>query len=121
MTFRSGTFEGADGLRGSLEPGGSDWQLVRADGAIEIRAHYLLRTDRGEPIEIVSDGLRVASSEVTSRIAAGEHVDASEYYFRTHIRISTSAPRWDRLNRLIALSQGERRAADVAIHVHEVL
>jgi hypothetical protein len=121
MVFRSGTFSGVDGLRGALSGGGVDWQTVRADGAIEIRAHYLLVTDDGEPIEIESNGLRVAEPEVAARIAAGVVVDPSEYYFRTHIRLHTSSERWARLNRIIAVSTGERRAADVAIHVHEVL
>lgn len=121
MVFRSGTFRGADGLRGALSGGGVDWQTVRADGAIEIRAHYLLVTDDGEPIEVQSNGLRVAEPEVAARMAAGVAVDPSEYYFRTHIRLHTSSARWDRLNRVIAVSSGERRTDDVAIHVHEVL
>jgi hypothetical protein len=120
VTFRAGTFEGAAGLRGTVAPGGVDWQSVRADGAVEIRAHYLLRTDQDEPIEIESHGLRVASREVAARLAGGEPVDATEYYFRTHIRLHTSAARWERLNRVIAVSTGERRVADVAVHVHEV-
>ncbi len=120
VVFRSGSFEGPDGLRGSLAGGGVDWQTVRADGAIEIRAHYLLRTDDGVPIEIASDGLRVADPEVAARMAAGVAVDPSEYYFRTHIRLATSSPRWERLNRIIAVSTGERRMTDVAIHVYEV-
>ena len=70
-----------------------DWQTVRQDGAIEIRAHYLLRTDQGDPIEVCSDGLRVASPEVAARLASGKVVDPQEYYFRTHVRLSTSAPR----------------------------
>ncbi len=120
VTFRSGTFEGPADLRGTVAPGGVDWQTLRLDGATEIRAHYLLRTDRDEPIEVESHGLRVAAPEVAARLAAGAPVDAAEYYFRTHIRLHTSAPRWLRLNRVIAVSTGERREADVAIHVHEV-
>ncbi len=121
ITFRSGSFDGLGGLQGSVAPGGLDWQLVRSDGTIEIRAHYLLRTDRDEAIEITSDGLRVAAPEVASRLASGEHVEASEYYFRTHVTFATSAPRWDRLNRVIGVAKGERRVGDVAIHVYEVL
>ena len=55
-----GRSRAADGLRGTVAPGGVDWQSVRADGAMEIRAHYLLRTDQDEPIEVESHGLRVA-------------------------------------------------------------
>lgn len=120
ITFASGTFDGPE-IRGTVAPGGVDWQLALADGTLEIRAHYALVTDDGDPIEVVSEGVRAASPDVMARLAAGETVHPSEYYFRTHIRMSTSSPRWDRLNRTLAVSWGERMARGVAIHVHEVL
>ncbi|TDT17074.1 uncharacterized protein DUF3237 [Ilumatobacter fluminis] len=120
ITFDEGTFEGAD-LRGTLLPGGVDWQLVAPDGTLEIRAHYALRTDRGESIEVVSEGVRAAPPEVLARLAAGEQVDPDEYYFRTHIRLSTDSERLDRLNRVLGVARGERAPGGVAIHVHEVL
>lgn len=120
VTFRSGTFTGRDGLAGSLAAGGVDWQVVRPDGTVDIAAHYLLVTDDGEPIEVRSDGLRSAAPEVAARLAAGEIVDPSDYYFRTHIRLATSAPRWDRLNSIIAVARGERHPGQVRIHVYEV-
>lgn len=120
VTLASGTFDGADGLRGTLAPGGTDWQVVRADGAIEIDAHYLLLTDEGEPIEVRSTGLRVAAPEVAERMARGEHVDPNEYYFRTHISLRTSSSRWQRLNRIVAVSSGERTPDAVIVRVFEV-
>jgi hypothetical protein len=121
VTFAGGTFEGRDGLRGTIAAGGVDWQLDRGDGTLEIDAHYLLVTDDDEPIEVRSVGLRKASAQVTERLARGEHVDPTEYYFRTHIRLSTSAPRLAWMNDLLAVSTGERQAGRVRIHVHEVL
>jgi hypothetical protein len=120
VVFDGGTFEGRDGLRGTLEPGGVDWQLGRPDGVVEISAHYLLRSDGDEPIEVVSTGLRAASPEVTARLMAGDDVDPSEYYFRTHIRLTTPTPRLAWMNDLLAVSTGERRRGLVRIHVHEV-
>ena len=90
VVFDGGTFEGRDGLRGTIAPGGVDWQLARSDGVIEIDAHYLLVTDDDEPIEVRSTGLRKASAAVADRIARGEVVAPTEYYFRTHVRLSTS-------------------------------
>ena len=121
IRFRSGRFDGADGLRGTVADGGLDWQLVRTDGVVELAAHYWLRTDDGDAIEVRSDGIRVASPEVAARIAAGDPVDPSEYYFRTFIRLGTSSPRLDRLNRVLAVAWGEREQATVRIHVHEIL
>ena len=120
VVFDGGTFVGRDGLRGTIAPGGVDWQLARSDGVIEIDAHYVLVTDDGESIEVRSTGLRKASATVADRIARGEVVAPSEYYFRTHVRLSTAAPRLGWMNDLLAVSTGERRRDTVRIDVHEV-
>jgi hypothetical protein len=121
VPFAGGTFEGRDGLVGSILQGGVDWQTVRPDGTLEIDAHYTLLTDRDESIEVVSQGLRRASESVTARLTRGDHVDPDEYYFRTLVRLSTPAPSLSRLNHLIAVSTGRRDQSLVRIDVHEVL
>jgi Protein of unknown function (DUF3237) len=121
VAFDGGTFEGRDGLAGTVLEGGVDWQRVRPDGVLEIDAHYTLVTEADEAIEVVSQGVRKASPSVADRLASAEHVDAREYYFRTLVRLSTAAPRRTWLNDLIAISTGERAQSTVRIHVHEVL
>ncbi len=121
VPFEGGTFAGRDGLAGSLLEGGVDWQRVRADGVLEIDAHYTLLTEANEAIEVRSSGIRKAEPSVADRLARGEPVDPDEYYFRTHIRLSTSAERLAWLNDLLAVSVGERHRSVVRIHVHEVL
>jgi hypothetical protein len=121
VVFDGGTFEGRDGLRGTIAPGGVDWQIVRPDGVIEIDAHYVLLTDEGESIEVRSRGIRKASPAAADRLARGEEVAPSEYYFRTHVRLSTAASRLFWVNDLIAVSTGERRRGAVRISVHEVV
>ena len=102
------------GWRARVAPGGSDWQLVRPNGVIEIDAHYVLQTDAGAFIEVRSTGIREASPEVLDRIAAGEIVDPSEYYFRTHIRLSTADPSLAWMNDVLAVATGERRQCERA-------
>ncbi len=121
VLFDDGSFVGANGLRGTLLPGGIDWQRLRTDGAIEIDAHYVLRTDDDDLIEVRSTGVRRVPEAVAVRIAAGEEVGADEYYFRTHVSLATSSTRWERLNGIIAISTGTRELDTVRIHVHEVL
>jgi hypothetical protein len=120
LPFAHGTFEGPL-LKGHVLPGGTDWQEVRPDGTLEIRARYLLETDRGERIEVQSEGVRSGSPEVLARLSAGELLAASEYYFRTAIRLRTPAPRLARLNDLLAFSIGERRPSGVRLSVFELL
>ena len=121
IRFVGGTFEGRDGLQGTVGPGGLDWQTVRADGTVEIAAQYWLQTESGDIIEVRSDGLRVAAPEVAERMARGEVVPPTDYYFRTHVRFGTSSSRYDRLNRTLGIAWGERERSTVRIHVYEVL
>jgi Protein of unknown function (DUF3237) len=121
VAFAGGTFAGREGLSGQVAEGGVDWQVVRPDGVIEIDAHYALRTEAGDAIEVLSTGLRKATDAVAARIARGDPVAAEEYYFRTHVRFSTSSPGLAWLNDLIAISTGERQRDVVRIRVHEVL
>lgn len=120
IPFTGGTFDGGPDLRGTVLAGGTDWQTVRADGALEIRAHYMLETEQGERIEVASEGVRDAAPEVLARLAAGEDVPVDEYYFRTAVRFATSAERLAYLNSTLAVSTGERRAGSVHLRILRV-
>ena len=54
------------------------------------------------------------------RLAAGEKVEASEYYFRTTPIFETGAPDYQWLNSLVAVATGQRLANEVIITVYEV-
>lgn len=120
VVFTGGSFTGRDGLAGTVARGGVDWQRVRPDGVLEIDAHYALVSDEDESVEVRSTGLRKASDEVADRLARGDVVAPEEYYFRTHIRLTTAAPRLLWLNDLLAVSTGQRDREVVHIDVHEV-
>ncbi len=107
-------------LRGSVLPGGADWQILRADGVAEVEARYTLQTDDGALIYIENWGLRHGPREVIVRLAAGEAVDASEYYFRTTPRFETGVPAYSWLNGIVAVAAGERRADSVIITAYAV-
>jgi hypothetical protein len=119
VPFGTGRFEAAD-FRGRLLPGGTDWQRVRSDNVLEIRAHYLLETEQGERIEVTSEGIRAAAPEVLERLARGDDVPADLYYFRTFVRLNTAAERLAHLNRLLAVSFGKRRKRSVHIDLYAV-
>ncbi|MEO0031736.1 MAG: hypothetical protein RIS94_1494 [Pseudomonadota bacterium] len=56
VPITGGTFEGP-GIRGTVVGGGWDWQLRRADGCLQIKADYMLRTDDGAVINVVNTGV----------------------------------------------------------------
>jgi len=116
----SGTFEGPR-LRGRVLPGGGDWTLLRPDGVLELDLRITLETDDGALIYMSSFGLRHGPPEVLAALANGESVDPSKYYFRTTPRFETSAPQYAFLNRLIAISSGDRRPGGPIYTIDEVL
>jgi len=66
VPITGGHFEGP-GIRGTIIPGGWDWQLRRSDGCLQIEADYMLRTDDGVVINVVNKG-------VSCRTADGKRV-----------------------------------------------
>jgi len=115
-----GIFEGPK-LKGSVEPGGSDWILLRPDGAVQLDVRLTLKTEDGALIGMSYRGYRHGPPEVIERLNRGEAVDPSEYYFRTAPLFETSAPRYDWLNRIIAVGLGHRPPGGPVYRVFEVL
>jgi hypothetical protein len=112
-----GSFEGADGWRGRVLPGGADWQLLRSDGVLEVDARYVLEDAHGARVQVLSQGLRHGPPEVIAALARGENVDPALYYFRTALRFEAAAPALQRLNRVVAVGLGAREARLVRLSV----
>lgn len=43
-------------LNGEVLPGGADWNVIRADGAIHVWARYEILSDGGDVIAVTNDG-----------------------------------------------------------------
>jgi hypothetical protein len=114
-----GTVRGPE-LNGTLVEGGVDWQIARADGTLDIAAHYVIRADDGSLIEVQSDGLRHGPAEVMARLARGQTVGRDEYFFRTIVRFTTGAPAWLHLNRTLAVAVGQREATQVKLDFYRI-
>ena len=107
-------------LRGTVVPGGADWQVIRPDGVTELTALYELKTDDGTLIHVTNRGLRHGPPEVMQRLMRGEAVDPDSYYFRTVPVFEAPSGRHDWLNRSVFVATGARSASDVRIRVYEV-
>jgi hypothetical protein len=120
VNLLGGTVTGAK-LNGRILPGGTDMQIVAKDGALDIHARYTLESDSGALIQVDSKGVRHGSPDVLARLAKGEDVDPSLYYFRTVMRFETAHPSADWLNRILGLARGAREKNAVRLDVYEVL
>ena len=105
-----GSFEGPR-LRGEVLPDGGDWLLTRPDGVLEQDVRITLKTDDGAFIYVRYAGIRHGPPEVMARLAQGETVDPSEYYFRVAPMFETGAERYAWLNKILAVggARGSRR------------
>ena len=115
-----GSFQG-ERLRGTVLPGGADWIMVRADGSTTLDVRIVLQTDDGATIGMTYRGMRHGPAAVMERMNRGENVDPSEYYFRTAVAFETAAPKYDWLNRIIAIGTGRRPPEGPVYEVFEVL
>jgi hypothetical protein len=95
VPITGGTIRGS--FDGEILPGGADWQLVRADGSIEIDGRYSARDHAGALVYLHAVGVRSGSPEVLEALLRGDIVDPSAYYFRTVVTIESSArPEFER-------------------------
>jgi len=114
-----GTFSGPE-IRGTIVPGGADWQHVRADSVTVVEARYLLRTDDDVLIEVHNRGIRHGPAETMKRLAAGESVDPSEYYFRATPVLTAPAGKYDWLNRTLFVCTGARYATAITLWIYRI-
>jgi hypothetical protein len=115
----SGSFAGPR-LRGRVLPGGGDWTLLRSDGVLELDLRFTLETDDGALIHMTSFGLRHGPPEVLAALARGEVLDPATYYIRTTPRFETAHPKYTFLNRLLAVSTGNRRPEGPTYTIFEI-
>jgi len=120
-TVTGGSFKG-ERLSGTIQaaPGG-DWLLVRPDGATVLDVRLTLETDDRQLIYMTYRGIRHGPAQVLARLAKGEAVDPASYYFRTTPAFETAAPKYDWLNRIVAVASGRREKRGPVYEVYEVL
>ena len=116
----SGHFDGPR-LSGKVLPGGGDWTLLRGDGVLELDLRVTLETDDGALIHMTSFGLRHGPPDVMAALARGDTVDPASYYFRTTPRFETAHPKYEFLNRLLAVGIGEGHRDGPVHTIEEIL
>jgi len=120
VAITGGTFEGP-ALKGTIVPGGADWQIARADGVLDIDARYALRSDAGAHVRVVSQGYRHGPPEILAALGRGEEVPADSYFFRTVMRFETGDAGLQWLNRTIAVASAQRKARRVLLEAWRLL
>jgi hypothetical protein len=115
-----GSFSG-ERLRGTVLPGGTDWQTLRADGAVLLDGRIVLRTDDGALVAMTYTGIRHGPPDVMARLGRGEPVDPASYYFRIVPTFQAAEGRYEWLNRIVAVADGQRLPEGPVYQVYEIL
>ena len=100
-------------------PVGGDWLDVK-EGHGKLDARIVLETVDGACISMTYHGIHTISDSIRSRIAAGEDVKSSEYYFRTAPFFETAAPEYQWLNRIVSVGLGSRTRDTVDYRIFEI-
>ena len=107
-------------FNGKIMNVGADWQTVFSSGLAELDTRYAFRTDDGAVIEITNFGFRHGSPDVMRRVAAGEDVDPSSYYMRTHAKLETGHPEYEWVNRTLFIGVGARLKSNVRLSLYTI-
>ena len=102
-----GTFEGPK-LKGTALGGGGDWILARPDGVSELSVRVTLKTDDDQLINLTYRGLLFAPK-------------GGELYLRTTPIFETGSPKYDWLNKIIAIGVGKTVPGKAAYSIYQVL
>lgn len=117
--FKGGSLRGPR-VNGTIVSG-TDCLLGRRDESMQPDARLTIETDDRAYIQITYRGVRHGPAEVMERIARGEPVSPNEYYLRSAPFFETGAPRYDWLNRIVAIGVGRREPAAAVYEIYEIL
>lgn len=119
IAITGGTVDGPL-FKGRVLAGGGDWQTILPGGLTQVEARYFLQAADGTVVDVANPGVRVASPDVTERIAQGQDVPPDAYYFRTTPRLAARAGPLDWMNRAVFVARGIRRPDHVQIDFYVV-
>lgn len=117
VPIAGGSFDGPR-LKGTVVPGGADWQYVRPDGVLAVEARYTLQTADGSLISVNNRGMRHGPPAIIEQISRGETVPADAYYFRTVAEFEAPIGPLDWLNKGLFIGIAERLANMAIVRFH---
>lgn len=117
-----GSFAG-ERLRGEVLPGGGDWALFRADGAMTLDVRVTLRTHDDALVHMTYGGRWITPPELRVDMAdpiKRYQVDPARYYFRTTPLFETGAKPYAWLNDIVCVGVGYLVEGGIAYRVSQV-
>ena len=109
-------------FNGKVLAGSGDWQVVRADGVLNVEARYTLEAPDGVLIACTNRGIRHAPPDIMAKLMRGEPVPNDSYYFRTSAQFEApvgSPYEW--LNKAMFAGKAEREPNTAIVHFFRIV
>ncbi len=115
----NGTFEGPR-LKGTITGPGGDWTMRRPDGVTILDVRLILQTDDDQRIYVTYRGV-VYRPPQQPAAGGAPAANPAPAYFRITPVFETTSPKYDWLNRLVAVGSAFTVPGKVAYHIYEIL
>ena len=115
-----GTAEGPR-VKGRFLASGGDWLLTDETGVGRLDVRGTLETRDGARIYVHYHGVLELNEKVLGALAAGEPCDYGDSYFMTQPVYETGDPRYEWLNRVVAVAEGRLLPNAVEYRVYHVV
>jgi Protein of unknown function (DUF3237) len=124
IPITGGTLRGpvVDGvaMRGTVLPGGADFQIVVSETLADLEARYLIELDSGERIYVLNRAIRRGPAELIAKLVRGEPVDPALIYFRCAPSFEVSSTKLAWMTQSLFVGTGARYPDRVEISLFRV-
>ena len=115
-----GSFEGPR-LKGRLLPSGGDWLLIGTDGIGRLDVRGTFETEDGAHVYAQYFGVLVLNEAVMGSLTQGRETQYGDTYFMTQPRFETGDPRYQWVNRVVAVAEGRVLPNAVEYNVYQLV
>ena len=104
VNVTGGTLKGPK-INGTLVAPSGDWLNVMPDGSLRMDIRESLKTDDGELILLVGNGIIDPNKDARDRFNKGEVITSNDEYFIGAARFTTASKKYDWLNKVQAVEK----------------
>jgi hypothetical protein len=99
-----GTLKGPR-INGTVVAPSGDWLNIMLDGTLGMDFRESVKTDDGELILVVGNGIITPNKDATDRLNRGEVITSNDEYFLITVRFTTASKKYDWLNKVQAVGK----------------
>ncbi|KAJ9117551.1 hypothetical protein QFC22_004401 [Naganishia vaughanmartiniae] len=120
ITFTGGVFDGPL-IQGVVLPGGADWLLTTSNGTVSMPdTRYNLKTHDGAYIYLQTRGTRTGPKDILDKLTTDPTITPDQYRFRLTMMFETGDPRYQWLNKVVAVAAAGKSLTQVVYDAYVI-